>query len=94
MKDNSQKPDVFDYLSSREFIRAFIQWGKANLEGFTHRTLAEKLVVSSSGFIRWLFFHFPRDGDEFQLLEHCYVFIYGYSRHSDNLYCSPRSQLG
>jgi uncharacterized protein (TIGR02147 family) len=44
-------PNVFDHLNSRDYIRDFLQWGKERKLGFTHRTLLEKMEVSSTGFI-------------------------------------------
>jgi len=51
MEAPANPPVVFDYLSSRDFIRDFLHWGKEHKLGFTHRTLLEKMDVSSTGFI-------------------------------------------
>jgi uncharacterized protein (TIGR02147 family) len=51
MEPESHPPVVFDYLSSRDYLRDFLQWGKEHRLGFTHRTLLEKMEVSSTGFI-------------------------------------------
>jgi uncharacterized protein (TIGR02147 family) len=47
----SMQPLVFEYLSSRDYIRDYLSWGKEHKLGFTHRTLLEKMEVSSTGFI-------------------------------------------
>ncbi|MDB5048194.1 MAG: hypothetical protein JWO30_1265 [Fibrobacteres bacterium] len=51
MEPNSNPPIVFDYLNSRDYLRDFLHWGKEHRQGFTHRTLLEKMEVSSTGFI-------------------------------------------
>src|SRR5258706_4158491 len=51
MEPQPSPPNVFDHLSSRDFIRDFLHWGKEHKPGFTHRTLLERMEVSSSGFI-------------------------------------------
>jgi uncharacterized protein (TIGR02147 family) len=51
MESQPGPPNVFAHLNSREFIRDFLQWGKEQKLGFTHRVLLEKMEVSSTGFI-------------------------------------------
>jgi uncharacterized protein (TIGR02147 family) len=44
-------PSVYAYLSSRDFLRDFLDWAKLNKLGLTHRTVLEKLGITSTGFL-------------------------------------------
>lgn len=49
--DPGQAPSVFDYLSSRDYLRDMLEWSKQGARGLTHRAILEKLGISSSGFL-------------------------------------------
>ncbi len=51
MESQNSQPEVFEYLSARDFIRDILAWAKAHKPEFTHRLLLEKMEVSSTGFI-------------------------------------------
>src|SRR5687768_9030032 len=47
----SEAPLVYDYLSSRDYLRDILEWSKQGPRALTHRAILEKLGVSSSGFL-------------------------------------------
>lgn len=49
--ESTAAPLVFDYLSSRDFLREYLDWAKGNQRGLTHRAVLEKLGVTSTGFL-------------------------------------------
>src|SRR5687768_9722784 len=47
----SEAPLVYDYLSSRDYLRDILEWSKQGPRALTHRAILEKLGISSSGFL-------------------------------------------